>query len=449
MKKFDYLKINIDNILDYSNTIHKGIYCMLIFNFIITLVTIIVYTGGILFEYYLSMHLSQTYYNKILKDINELNFISRVLQKQIIDEYQKPFYFWIILSLYNISQKKSTLLLKWIYKLHSKGLSLTGIEWISTFNLSPVVNTFKNFLSSSNIIYKDSINSKISKLHPIFWIDNYSKYYKKSRLNHDGGFSSCLWTSVGIFLDERINLDRSTKDRTILPESVTQFNNIIEDNLKDILNYSSLKFRQKPYSEMNNLWTVPLRVGKLDRVKYNFQPYTILPENISSNIGLKNVIKYLATKFFINDRYNIVLSDTNIFWRLCKKYYEQPKPLSLRPIPILGLWHPAKMLVECVWRYYLPYIIGHSFHWLYPNNNILFKVRLSHSLELLIQLYLAYRSWNQEHSLPKLSKNHQYYRHYKNIKLFFNFFLPLVCYLFYIIFFKLIYYLDIQLFYIN
>ena len=186
-------------------------------------------------------------------------------------------------------------------------------------------------------------------------IDNYSKYHKRTGLLSGGGISSTLEL----------------------------------DKLLTIIQYSKMRITQI-YSEQSNLWTVPLSVKKYDRVKFNFNPLTILSENIGSKIGLKNVVNYLSQKYFKNDRYNIVLCDTNIFWRLCKKYYENPKPLSFfRPLPILGLWHPGKMLVECVWRNYLSIILAQAFHTLYPNNNILYKVRLSHSMELFIQIYLA------------------------------------------------------------
>jgi len=98
----------------------------------------------------------------------------------------------------------------------------------------------------------------------------------------------------------------------------------------------------------------------------------------------------------------------------------------LRPIPIFGLWHPGKMLIECIWRSYLSYLIAPSYHYLYPNATILYKVRLSHSLELFIQLYLAYSSWINENEISVLEKSDEGYNQLKNSKLLFEFFLPLV-----------------------
>jgi hypothetical protein len=151
-----------------------------------------------------------------------------------------------------------------------------------------------------------------------------------------------------------------------------------------------------------------------------------LDENISSNEGLKNVLRYICNRFFRINKYNVILCDTNIFWRILKRYYEKPKPLTLRSIPILGLWHPGKMIVECIWRNYLSYFIAKAYHYLYPNNNILYKPRLSHAMELFIQLYLSYKMWLSENNFPKLNTKNIGYNKLKNIKLLFNFFLPLV-----------------------
>jgi hypothetical protein len=122
--------------------------------------------------------------------------------------------------------------------------------------------------------------------------------------------------------------------------------------------------------------------------------------------------------------YNILLSDQNIYWRLCKKYYNIPKPLSNRPIPILGFWHPGKMLVECIWRKYLSYFLSSAFHFLFPKSCILYKPRLSHSLEFLMTLFISYQKSNIV--LPILDANSPYYSIVENIRLLYTYFLPLV-----------------------
>jgi hypothetical protein len=409
----------------------------------------IVQQGGFLFEFYLSINMSLSHYKLFEFQIVNNNSLSQQFQDIIYKKYQYSFYMWVIISLYNISQKNSILLLKWIYNLYSKGLSFNGIFELSKCKLSPNLKTFKNYLNTTSRNYQKTLNELVTTYHPIIWIDNYSKFYRRYCLKNSGGYSGALWTAIGVKIDQNINLYRATTERVYLfPNNIGTFNETIKKELIDIINYSNLKIRERVYSEENELWTVPLSVKKEDRKKYKFLPYTLLDENISSNIGLKNVLRYICNRFFSTNKYNIVLCDTNIFWRILKRYYEKPKPLTLRSIPILGLWHPGKMIVECIWRNYLSYFIAKAYHFLYPNNNILYKPRLSHAIELFIQLYLSFKNWKSEHNFPKLRSKDVGYNKLKNIKLLFTFFLPLVIIYFYLMYNSvLILLIGIQLFY--
>ena len=239
----------------------------------------------------------------------------------------------------------------------------------------------------------------------------------------NGGTKNALWTAIGI-ISGNWNLTK-TNFFHIFPRISSTYYNLIQEQLQEIRKYEKLRINNL-YCINNNLWTIPLSVKIQDRFKFPFRPLSITEQNICSNDGLKTVIKNLSFRFFKSDKLNIVVCDTNIYWRLSKKYYLTPKPQSLRPIPIFGLWHPGKMLIECIWRSYLSYLIAPAYHYLYPNATILYKVRLSHSLELFIQLYLAYSSWINENEISVLEKSDEGYNQLKNSKLLFEFFLPLV-----------------------
>src|SRR5690606_31552919 len=91
------------------------------------------------------------------------------------------------------------------------------------------------------------------------------------------------------------------------------------------------------YFKLNDIYTIPPSVLKKDRVKYKFTPIDISKLDISSNDGLKNIVKNIVKDYFTdNNYYNIIIGDQNIYWRLCKKYYNYPKPLSRRPVVVLG-----------------------------------------------------------------------------------------------------------------
>jgi hypothetical protein len=89
----------------------------------------------------------------------------------------------------------------------------------------------------------------------------------------------------------------------------------------------------------------------------------------------------------------------------------------------LGFWHPGKMLIECIWRKYLDMFIAPAFHFIFPEGSILRKPRLSHGIEFLMTLYLSFHQSNC--IIPNLDPNNKYLTLVKNIKLLFDYFIPL------------------------
>ena len=90
---------------------------------------------------------------------------------------------------------------------------------------------------------------------------------------------------------------------------------------------------------------------------------------------------------------------------------------------ILGFWHPGKMLVECIWRKYLNVFIAPAFHYLFPKSSILKKPRLSHSLEFLMTLYLSFEKSNSV--IPHIDFSDKYFPLVQNIRMLFEYFIPL------------------------
>ena len=85
------------------------------------------------------------------------------------------------------------------------------------------------------------------------------------------------------------------------------------------------------------------------------------------------------------------------------------------------------MIMEIIWRNFLPIFFGPIiYHFIFPNNNILYKVRLSHSLEFCINLYIAYQKFIKDGNEITYKPHRQYRNLTKNISLLMEFFLPVV-----------------------
>jgi hypothetical protein len=367
---------------------------------------------------------------KGLKYIIEKNIT--IAKERIIITYKKSFYMWFCQIINSISQKQNEYILHLIYSLHYRGLSFTGIELLHQYGCSPSVSTVQRFVNRLfdrvKLLQQDYINSGKT----ILWIDNYSKFFKQSNLTN-GGWKSCKWTAMGFIYCNDIDFKR--KSNLFIIPTKPMFNikySYFRKKLRK-LRHDQILINDDVYIKNNNIYTVPLSVLPQDRIKnqvnYQYNTFKIDSRDIANNIALNSIMKEYYSKFFKKENYNLILCDSNIYWRLCKKYYSKPKPNSSRPTPILGWWHPGKMLVEIVWRQYLSFFIGPIYHSLFPNNNILFKVRLSHSLEFFLNLYSAYESFKSDGNEIVIGneKKHLKYRSLlKNIKLLFNFFLPLV-----------------------
>ena len=96
-------------------------------------------------------------------------------------------------------------------------------------------------------------------------------------------------------------------------------------------------------------------------------------------------------------------------------------------LPILGFWHPGKMVLDLVWRNYLTLVIAPAFHTLFPENSVLAKTRLSHGLHFFNILDMAYKKFNSSGKhFPTLEVHEIGYKTCENVKMLFNYFIPLV-----------------------
>ena len=91
---------------------------------------------------------------------------------------------------------------------------------------------------------------------------------------------------------------------------------------------------------------------------------------------------------------------------------------------VLASW---KMVLDLVWRNYLTLVIAPAFHRLFPENSVLAKTRLSHGLHFFNILDMAYKKFTSSGKhFPTLEVNEIGYNTCENVKMLFNYFIPLV-----------------------
>lgn len=112
----------------------------------------------------------------------------------------------------------------------------------------------------------------------------------------------------------------------------------------------------------------------------NFNPVTILGDNVSSNDGLEKIYCNNFRRTIDQERfYNFFVMDINIYYRTLRLIFNQRTKLNFLSktfIPILGLWHPFKMVCEKIQQYFTYTIFAPLFHTLFPESTMLKKMRV-------------------------------------------------------------------------
>ena len=308
-----------DNLFYEFHKISPSSYCT-VYSYKIFYNFFVVYTGGQIFDLYLSTHISVEDFSLLrATSKNFITGISLQTQERILQNYSSSFKFWISYCFYCQSQKTNNLLLEYIMDLNNKGLSHKGIELLCEIGLSPSLTTFKKYIKKSIKEQHQIVYSKLKEPNRIFWIDNFSKFMKYSRIRQNGSAESLRWTAMGMieFPSKDINLfRRENLDKPLLPKN--PFKYFEEQDLNYLYN-CGFELQIEYYFKKNNLYTIPPSVKKDDRKKFKFYPITLDSNDIGSNKGLHEIMKNLTVDYFTLEHFNILLVDQNIFWRLSKK----------------------------------------------------------------------------------------------------------------------------------
>lgn len=202
---------------------------------------------------------------------------------------------------------------------------------------------------SVSIIYFTHVNyihvSMVRSGPHVTWLDNFSKFLSRSIPTADKNvYSQCLWTGEAVFgihqsseynIDDSLIRDSSNQiipnmpDRLITNDRKVQ----IENGLK-IMHNSGRNYYASSLVVQYQINNVPLKIDtrRYPEMKHtiesksnstiNLYPRRLIEHNISSNVGLINVLKLIYHETGMQDdscqRYMYYNLDENIYWRVMK-----------------------------------------------------------------------------------------------------------------------------------
>lgn len=263
------------------------------------------------------------------------------------------------------------------------------------------------------------------------WFDNFSKFYRHSTLLK-GSYSNFSWTAFGsIKLKNPMSFNISTPKIPILtmPEPLK-----LNKLMHDIIDRIDSEFGDT-YADCVSNFPNTTSVGEMNY----FSPIVLEDVNPGSIAGLKTNILTLNTWFGKNTtQYMITVADINIFWRLIKQIIKGPdfgsdlknQWATTCLVPILGFWHPYKLLVEKLWSTYLSTVFAPLFHFLWPTKTIVRKPKLSQMEFMLNICFECYDELKLDLEILKLAiqfrspDEYVNFNHACNLVDFFEKFLP-------------------------
>jgi hypothetical protein len=357
---------------------------------------------GLLFEYWFIIYepisFSRSFKNSLLTEV------------QYIEKFGHKFFMWFLYSCKLISQKE---LIE--YKNISFLLSVRGLTRSSIDTISP-----SKIISSKSTMYryqKEALSYSFKPSNYIIWVDNYSKFYKKSTINHlSPGYNTYNWTAIGcIAIDNNI-----LSNSHFTYDNLNKYYNLIK-NLLDLTKFGINDFHHYSICKAFDIYSIPIRNPDRLNIKsyYNlddFYPQEILPYNIGSDDGFKSILDHLSQNYTLSNNSIIpIIVDINIYWRFYKWTYNPrniSNTLSNTFIPILGFWHNYKEILQLIWKNSIQYLIAPLCHTLWPDSPILIKPKVGHAEIFFTYLTLAYTNDLDDYIILCLKKSNN-----KNIKI--------------------------------
>lgn len=200
--------------------------------------------------------------------------------------------------------------------------------------------TFARHKKKAIIREQQKVDNVINTHAVIYWIDNFSKYFKKSFLNMQvGPYMLVDWTPLGMSKmpgsqarDLLHKLD--TRTGTILPAFQPQI--LRGDHITELLqhfstydNFQKLRHWRTSVGTLHQVFNTPLRMeaGNLTQEELifgsnvglrNFHPIDLLSENVGTNYGLCRSLRALRNRCWKPGHYLMLKVDVDLYWRICR-----------------------------------------------------------------------------------------------------------------------------------
>lgn len=320
-------------------------------------------------------------------------------------------------TLYKLSQKRNSMILRFSMMLQSRGVSLTTIDFLYNYRKTVCSRTLQRHEDDAILQKRNVIKSLVVRANIGFWFDNYSKFIRHSRLLK-GSYDTYSWTTVALLkYPDTISLDVIEGQR-VLPRAPFRI-----EIIHKFVALGTDKLGEVSCPRANSMNTLHTR-----NITDYFIPINVLDENPGSNDGLRNLLAYFANWTSARrGKFAPFLVDINIYYRSVKRILTGATPLSdwekFSFVPFLGYWHCFKIAVEKVFCSYLEVLFAPAYSFLWPNKTMVKKPPLC-QMENLFSCLLA--AWTKIDAQSRLAlqavRDDNTHRNYEFAVNFYDFF---------------------------
>lgn len=263
---------------------------------------------------------------------------------KIFPEVKAVFLGWLLRALYNISQKNSSQLFYVSLLAEWRGISRNGLDILGKMKMLLPSKTYKRYRDGALLNQKINVQSILQESTFVFWVDNFSKHFRKSYLVNGTNvpYRSVDYTPFGI--SEIPNRSQISLDHVFIgPSLIRAFpafpsNRLFTKNMVDVVakydNFCNHNLWRNSSARCSQTFNIPLKLetdldlltqeellqGSRDGLRH-FQPVQLAPFNVGTTEGLVQTINEIKRIFVSPNKYCLGKVDIDIFWRLCKVCY--------------------------------------------------------------------------------------------------------------------------------
>jgi hypothetical protein len=147
---------------------------------------LVVGSGGLLFEYFLLLHVSKKQYTVLCAALESKRTLTLEEQGSLREEHKLTFWFDSIRVFKSLNRKCSKPLALWTMLQEYRGLSRTGCMLSSTVHASLPISTYDTHKEKLRTDYIQLLNNYSSENSALVTIDNYNHFYNSASLTLPG-----------------------------------------------------------------------------------------------------------------------------------------------------------------------------------------------------------------------------------------------------------------------